>query len=322
MRFSVVIPAFNASKTIEQTLRSVFAQSLQPFEILVMDDGSTDKTSSILKSYESRVQAYRQENSGVSVARNTLSQMAKGEIIAFLDSDDLWHPRYLETQAKLIGWNPHAVAYFTGHVNFYGFGEFRWGEEMNWEELEPELIAPVDFFVRYNKAAGPFASPSYCCVPKRVLNSLGPAPFHPSLCGTEDSYLFCRLALRGPVVRVSHELAAYRITESSLSHDRLASLKELMGVFELIADDYKGNAPKELLRAYHRARASKMRSYAKTLMAAGRHNEARKMLFKSITACGNGLSFLKSAGLLAAANFPRAFKNRWNAPKRKIDMDQ
>lgn len=91
--FSVVIPAYNAANHIKRTLESVVQQSFSDFEIIIVNDGSTDNTTAVIKEMaDSRISIIEIENSGVSVARNTGIRQAKGKYIAFLDSDDIWHP--------------------------------------------------------------------------------------------------------------------------------------------------------------------------------------------------------------------------------------
>ena len=314
MKLSVLIPAYNASKTIESTLNSVLGQSRQPAEIIVMDDGSTDGTLSILRSYEPRIKVYHQENKGASAARNLLCQVARGETIAFLDSDDIWHPKYLETQEKLIENNPWAVASFTGCVSFHGFGEYKWNDnpaEADVAEEQIKRIEPVHFFKLYNEMSGLFL-PSYCCVPKRVIEDVGLEPFHPNLKIGYDLHFFLLLALRGSFVCIPNRLVAYRIGTSSLSFDRVPSLRDLVMAFELIQYDYEKNASPELLSAYRTVLASKMRYYAKILVGIGERSEARKVLIRSIATCSDPLSISKSCFLLGAMNFPRTFKRYWN----------
>jgi len=102
---SVLIPTYNSEKTICRALSSVFAQTLQPTEVIVVDDGSTDGTVSLVKRFCNGLKpgflklAQLGSNYGVSHARNVGWNMASGEFLAFLDSDDSWHPRKLEIQA-------------------------------------------------------------------------------------------------------------------------------------------------------------------------------------------------------------------------------
>jgi len=101
---SVVIPVYNGERLIAETLRSVLAQTLPVHEILVIDDGSTDRTAEVVASFAPRVTLVRQANAGESTARNDGIARATGEWIAFVDADDLWKPEKLERQmAALAG---------------------------------------------------------------------------------------------------------------------------------------------------------------------------------------------------------------------------
>lgn len=102
---SVIIPAFNAAANIRLTLNSVLAQTYREFEVIVVDDGSSDATSAILEEFvarDARFQLVRQGNAGVGAARNTAIRKAHGEYIAPLDADDLWFPEKLEKQVACI----------------------------------------------------------------------------------------------------------------------------------------------------------------------------------------------------------------------------
>jgi len=103
---SVIIPAFNAGRFIARTINSVLAQTLPASEIIVVDDGSTDNTADVLRSYGDKVRYIYQENAGDGPARNTGIRAAKGEWIAFLDHDDEWLPCKLELQMQLLARYP------------------------------------------------------------------------------------------------------------------------------------------------------------------------------------------------------------------------
>lgn len=106
---SAVIPAYNAEEYISRSIDSVLSQSRPVDEIIVVDDGSTDKTAQIVKSYGERVRYIYQENAGVSAARNTGILAATGDWIAFLDADDEWQSCKIQTQTELLMRNPHLV---------------------------------------------------------------------------------------------------------------------------------------------------------------------------------------------------------------------
>ena len=99
MLFSVIIPAYNREKEIKRAVDSVLSQTLQDFEVIVVDDGSTDQTGAIVQSInDSRIVYVRQDNRGATAARNNGVRHAKGIYISFLDSDDIWYSNTLERQ--------------------------------------------------------------------------------------------------------------------------------------------------------------------------------------------------------------------------------
>ena len=104
MSISVVIPAFNAEKYIKQTLDSVIKQTLQPSEIIVINDGSTDETQDILLQNVNNylLKIYPQQNSGIGVTRQKGALLAKSDYVAFLSSDDCWLPTFLEESSKFL----------------------------------------------------------------------------------------------------------------------------------------------------------------------------------------------------------------------------
>ena len=101
-RVSVVIPTYNRQEFLADAINSVLSQTIKPFEIIVIDDGSTDASEDVLKKYGDQIKLIRQENSGVSVARNVGIKAAHGSLIAFLDSDDMWLPGKLERELEFF----------------------------------------------------------------------------------------------------------------------------------------------------------------------------------------------------------------------------
>lgn len=99
---SVIIPVFNRADTIGTAVDSVLQQTYQNIELIVIDDGSSDATPKILEGYRGRIRVVRQKNSGPSVARNRGIKISTGQIIAFLDSDDIWLPEKLERQVSIL----------------------------------------------------------------------------------------------------------------------------------------------------------------------------------------------------------------------------
>ena len=119
--FSVVIPLFNKAQTINDTLQSVLKQSFKDFEVIIVNDGSTDNSLEVVKSYyDSRIKIVSQKNNGVSAARNTGIRNSNFEHVAFLDGDDLWEPDFLFQMSRAINKYPEAGMYGCGskHVNW------------------------------------------------------------------------------------------------------------------------------------------------------------------------------------------------------------
>ena len=104
LSFSIIVPVFNEEGSIVDVIghiKNVWRDCDYPYEIIVVDDGSTDETGAIVQSYNEKVRCIHQSNAGVSAARNRGIQAARGEWIAFLDADDEWLPHFVESQLRL-----------------------------------------------------------------------------------------------------------------------------------------------------------------------------------------------------------------------------
>lgn len=115
---SVIIPAYNASKFIGETIQSVIDQTHKNWELIIVDDGSTDSTAEKINAFSSdpRIKSVRQNNAGVSTARNHGLELAKGDFIAFLDADDVWLPNNLES--KLLVLNSEEIDFVFGDIYY------------------------------------------------------------------------------------------------------------------------------------------------------------------------------------------------------------
>jgi glycosyltransferase involved in cell wall biosynthesis len=274
-----------------------------------MDDGSTDDTTNILKQCGPRITVFSQPNGGLSRARNALIARATGDLIAFLDSDDIWHPRYLEIQRTLFERYPAAAAFFAEHVNFTGLGSYDWEATQSVSELRVETFEPLSWFRRYQVAPGSFVM-SFCCVPKRILEGIGPEPFR--LRVAEDCYFCNLLVFSGPVVFASAPpVAAYRIREGSLSSNRLDLAEGEVKAFQLVEEYYKNSTDLRLAAEFGKAFASKRRAYAKILLGAGRISEAHEQLRSSFRHSLRPNSLAKSFALLSLSYLPRQLQPIW-----------
>ncbi|MBL8268387.1 glycosyltransferase family 2 protein [Steroidobacter sp.] len=116
---SVIVPTYNYGSYIAEAIASIAAQTLQPTEIIVIDDGSKDDTRAVIEALgQANLRYVYQNNAGVSAARNTALELATSDYIAFLDADDRWRPQMLEQQAALLDSDPDMVFCFTNFVRF------------------------------------------------------------------------------------------------------------------------------------------------------------------------------------------------------------
>jgi glycosyltransferase involved in cell wall biosynthesis len=118
-RISCIVPVYNGERYLAETLDSILAQTHQSLEILVVDDGSTDRTATVAAGFGPRVRYCWQENAGEAAARNRGLSMAQTEFVAFLDADDLWHPEKLARQIARFQEQPEIDLCFTCFQNFW-----------------------------------------------------------------------------------------------------------------------------------------------------------------------------------------------------------
>jgi glycosyltransferase involved in cell wall biosynthesis len=111
---SVVVPAYNAEKSLRRCIESILGQTYSPVEIIIVNDGSVDETERIAKRFGSRITYVVQENQGETAARNNGFSLSKGEFITFIDHDDYWHPEFVKTCAGFLHDHPETVAVSVG----------------------------------------------------------------------------------------------------------------------------------------------------------------------------------------------------------------
>jgi glycosyltransferase involved in cell wall biosynthesis len=137
---TAIIPTYNRAKLLSQALESALCQTRRPDEIIIVDDGSTDDTKRIVEGYGTQVRYFYQNNSGPAAARNRGLRAASGDIIAFLDSDDLWVPKKTEVQLEFLARNPEVGGLFGDMSNFFSAEDSVTAEIKN-VELHDYLVA-------------------------------------------------------------------------------------------------------------------------------------------------------------------------------------
>ena len=202
MKFSVVIPLYNKAHYIESTIRSVLRQTCQDFELIVVDDGSGDNSLELARKYESdRVRVIAQENQGVSVARNTGIENARGKFIAFLDADDEWQENYLATIQGLTDQYPESDIFVTAYTVDMGNGKLHYSTR-----LEPETGCLPSYWLTLAKGYD-FVWTSATVIRRRTLLRAG--LFKPGEKIGQDLDMWARVARINPRVAYSNKLCVY-----------------------------------------------------------------------------------------------------------------
>lgn len=202
--FSVIIPLYNKAPYVAKAIESVLGQTYRDFEVIVIDDGSTDQSLEVAKTFENKsITIVSQSNSGVSTARNNGVKLAKYPYICFLDADDWWHPTFLEEMKRLITDFPDAGIYGSGYYIVKN-GQERIAPIGVPQGFEQGII---DYCEVYAKTlCMPLTSISVV-IPKHIFDE--EKGFKSQLKFGEDFDLWIRIALKHKVILVNKPLAYY-----------------------------------------------------------------------------------------------------------------
>lgn len=214
---SVVIPVFNGAMHLSDALESVLGQTVAEFEVIVVDDGSTDGTDDIISAYarrDCRIVPLRQRNRERSAARNAGLRRAHADLVAFLDADDVWLPEKLERQIAHLEQHPDCDACFT----YFEEVDDELRVITPWNDLNEiysrSTVSPELLVERGNLVAG---SGSSVVVRTTALREAG--EFDERLAGTEDLDLWYRLSLRAPLQAVPEVLVRIRRSPGQMQAD-------------------------------------------------------------------------------------------------------
>jgi len=192
--FSVIIALFNKQEHIGKTLESIFCQTFTDFEVIVIDDGSTDGSAAVVKTFTDPRLTYRKiNNSGVSFARNEAIRLAAGKLLAFIDADDHWEPNHLHVLYDLHLNNPTAGLLASRYIVKMSDRSFIHPTFKNVPDSYSGLVS--DFFG--SSLTNRIACASAVAVPREVFDVVG--NFNTKLTRTEDTELWLRIALQYPV---------------------------------------------------------------------------------------------------------------------------
>lgn len=195
---SVIIPTYNRGWIIKDAIESVMAQEFKDFELIVVDDGSTDHTYEILNSYQTKIRILRQNNQGVSAARNRGIEAASGRLITFLDSDDIWLPKKLSYQVEFFNSTPDALICQTEEI--WIKNNVRMNPKKRHKKLSGMIFEP--------SLALCLVSPSAVMIRRPLFDEVG--IFDESLPACEDYDLWLRISHKYPVYLIDTPLIIKR----------------------------------------------------------------------------------------------------------------
>ena len=275
---SVVIPLYNARDVIRDTLESLFAQTYSHFEVIVVDDGSTDGSGEVVQGYGDRVRYMVQRNAGVACARNRGIAAARGKYIALLDHDDLWGREKLAKQVSMLDSQPSVGMVVTdvAHID-------RAGRPMN--QVGPAYQPQHEFARLFVQGFVP--TPSATLIRKDLLDAVGGFDEQFNSAGLDDHDLWTRIAAATVIAGIPEPLTLHRNRESkpaaiALGHRPLL-VEKLMARF--------GHDPGKR-RYLQREMAFYLADQGKHLITEGRRREGRAALFQGLRlSVGQGKSF-------------------------------
>lgn len=291
---SVVIPLFNKATYIVAAVQSVLAQRRPALEVIVVDDGSTDDGAARVRALGNPlVRLVSQPNGGVSSARNHGIALATGDLLAFLDADDLHHPDYLETVVSLSTRFPAAGMLCTGYSRVDAAGH---RTDVGHPRMKPGAAGLVaDFYGDWSRTT--FTSTISITVRRRVLLAM-PQLFPLGERLGEDQDLWFRLAERTPVAYSNRPLADYRVDVAHSATQGQAVL-DLLPCYQRLSQRLKaGQVPVALRNGARRLLACHLINVARARARKGRLADAA-LLLRDPRARGNRLYWLRSVVWLA-----------------------
>jgi hypothetical protein len=233
--FSVIIPVYNRGELVKEAIDSVLSQCFRNFELIVVDDGSSDNTPAVLAEYGDRLKLITQENAGPESARNNGAAAAGGQYLAFLDSDDIMLPRALGVYERIITAVGAPALIMASMFHFRGTGPIPKGNE----DIDVEFVAYQDYF---SKDRPVYKSSSIMTVRKDIFDLAGcfrhtPDRTYPC----DDGDFILRAGMYGPAVLVLQPVTVgYRIHEGNVTGDMGRITQSIQA---LISSEKKGVYP-------------------------------------------------------------------------------
>lgn len=302
MKYSVVIPLYNKQRYIKSTLQSVLAQTYTDYEVIVVDDGSTDASLQEAERMQSdKIRVLHQENQGVAVARNTGIENAAGEYIAFLDADDKWNPSYLEEIDKIVRKYPQSDIFVSAYEVDLGNGKKNLSEQMPAQDgCLPSYWATLSS--KYD-----FVWTSATTIRKSALVQAG--LFRPGEKIGQDLDMWARVARNNPkVAYTSSVCVTYNRQAESNARTRVKIAWAGAFIHDLEEELANGKHTQEEIKAIQKKYDAKMTVYIFTCLMAGEKTRARQAL-KDWKGSSTPRNVMLKMGLRVAGIMPASIKN-------------
>jgi glycosyltransferase involved in cell wall biosynthesis len=270
-KVSVIIPVYNGAATIGRALASVFAQTFVDYEVVVVNDGSTDDTASVLAGYGDRIRVVTQANRGLPAARNSGIRASSGEYVAFIDDDDEWLPQMLEQCAAVLDQDPDCGLVYAGAVKVDLAGRQMPDQSSENEDIESPTMEQM--------LARPWVVvPSRVMVRRAILDRCG--GFDERCAVACEDVLFLLRARECGYFRRIPELLVRKTTRplypKALKREQACEL-----LVRLVRERY-GASASGFISEYRNERAKVMRHTARILLDEGRPRDARRCLARVI----------------------------------------
>jgi glycosyltransferase involved in cell wall biosynthesis len=246
-KVSVIMPTYKHQDFVLESLNSVFAQSFEDYEVIVVNDGSPDDTAELLRPFaeSDRIRYFEQPNGGQGSARNRGLGEARGEFVAFLDDDDCWPADKLEWQVPLL----ESLPTYVGVAGI--FVELQSGMPATWQLAEERSLTPVDFV-----DGAVIRSPGQALFRRSALASLG--GFDARIWGADDWDLCFRISALGPIQFVQRPALRYREHEGNASRNYWRMYKNALIVYR----KHRGVDPKYTVTRWIWGSPEMARAYA------------------------------------------------------------
>jgi glycosyltransferase involved in cell wall biosynthesis len=241
---SIIIPAYNAAEFIGDAIRSVLAQNVSDYEVIVVDDGSTDGTREVLRAFDDRVQYVRQNNRGVAAARNAGIAMARGQWVCFLDADDMWMPEKLGRQLTLAVQHP-SVGLIFADAEERDAARIQKRSILETMRFGPDALRDVPLREPFRKLlVENFIPTSTVMIRTACFATAG--TFDEELSNAEDRDLWLRIAAHFPIACVPQILAKKRSHAANISARTELALRSRIRVWMRARSRYPALAPAAL----------------------------------------------------------------------------